>query len=178
MVRSMRYNMRMTCVPIYVESNVFSINEVVWKIDSRPKATLKKNHVFIWFHYVCKAFAIWLMHVIFVKGKNSLTDCLTKPMSIMEKQTLCWRFMYWYVRDVNKGQGLPCDWEVWVSMKITLRLSHQSNTARCLNWVAPEGWGCVCKLFTAWRQYSSVTYWDIWFDPNTNNVCWRLWWEW
>ncbi|KAL7568160.1 hypothetical protein ACA910_020855 [Epithemia clementina (nom. ined.)] len=78
MIEAFRYKLRMMSIPIDSETNVFCINESVFKNATQPESTLKKKHNAIAYHCSCEAQAAGIVRFAWEEGETNLADILTK----------------------------------------------------------------------------------------------------
>ena len=57
LVKALRYKLRMFGVPIYVPTDMFCVNEAVYKKSSMPESVLRKKHHSVAYHKFREAVA-------------------------------------------------------------------------------------------------------------------------
>jgi hypothetical protein len=91
MNEALRYKLRMMGISINGESNCFCDNNSVVTNSIVPQSTLHKKHNFVAYHKVREAVASQMVRIAHEKGKNNLSDVLTKflPAPSFKKCVQC-----------------------------------------------------------------------------------------
>ena len=88
------YKLRMMGIPIDGCTNVFCDNKSVVTNTTIPQSTLQKKHNMIAYHKVRESVAMEAVRIAHEKGKNYLSDALTKFLPMPSFRQCCHCMMY------------------------------------------------------------------------------------
>ena len=91
---ALRYKLRMMGVPIEGPTNGFGDNKSVVTNASIPQSTLQKKHNMIAYHKAREATASGAQRLLHEKGKNNMSDALTKFLPAPTFKSCCQNMMY------------------------------------------------------------------------------------
>ena len=94
LIEALRYNLRMSGVPIEGLTNIFCDNKAVYKNWSIPESTLRKKHHYIAYHCNREAVAAMTCQIAKEDTKTNLSDLITKILPCFTREELLDRFMY------------------------------------------------------------------------------------
>ena len=91
---ALRYKLRMMGIPIEGPSNAFCDNKSVVTNSTIPQSTLQKKHNMVAYHKVRESVAMEAVRIAHEKGKDNLSDALTKFLPMPSFRACCHCMMY------------------------------------------------------------------------------------
>jgi hypothetical protein len=94
-ILDLRYTLRTMGIPIDGKSWLFGDNQSVITSTTIPKSTLNKHHNASSYHCVHECFAMGIINLLHVDGKNNPSDILTKFLPYIKLQPLIQPLLFW-----------------------------------------------------------------------------------
>ena len=91
---ALRCKLRLIGVPILGPMDVYCDKEGVVLNSQLPESTLKKKHLSIYYHFVCKCCAKQAARIAYVPTDKNLADLATKCLDQVKRKNIVSQLLY------------------------------------------------------------------------------------